>query len=241
MERVSTIEGGERVIILSPHSCDDTNTAIIAETIADKLDAYAVINRGWERASEVDFWTDKANCNDIEHLHKPVVKEEFLDPIFEQIYKIRRDPSLQCSPTVYIFTIHGFSSKKTADIVIGYGNGNPKRYTCDLWRKDALGFYLAKIRFEVFEGAAGSDYAGWGKKNLNQLSQTNKSYGWWYPDPHVQSMQLEISRDWRINPKDAEEVGTEIAGAIDDLLCHEDTSPINDRTITNLSKLREFS
>lgn len=226
MERVSIMEGGERVIILAPHGPDDGGTTVIAEAIADKLDAYAVINRGWERAPEVDFWTDKANCNDIEHLHKPVVKEEFLDPIFEQIHKIRRDPALQCSPTVYIFTIHGFSSKKPADIVIGWGNGKPARYTCDPWRKDTLGFYLTKIGFEVFEGAPGSDYAGWGKKNLNQLSRAVASGGWWYPDQCVHSMQLEISRDWRINPRDAEEVGTEIASAIDDLLCCEDVSPV---------------
>lgn len=212
MERVSTIEGNERVIILCPHGSDDANTDVIAETIVDKLDAFAVINRGWKRADHVDFWTDKANCNNIEHLYKPVVKEEFLDPILEQIYKIRKNPVLNCSPTVYIFTIHGFSTNKKADIIIGYGNGKPKRYSCDLWRKDILGFFLSKT-FNTFEGAAGSNYAGWSKNNLNQLSKL------WVPDQFVQSMQLEISRNWRNNLTDAVYTGEEIAEAIDELLC----------------------
>jgi hypothetical protein len=207
MERVSVREGDEAVIVLAPHGVDDDMTAYIAETLADNLDCYAVINRGWERAATVDFLNDKANCNNIEHLHEDVVREEFLEPIQDFLAKLRR----QSYYGVYIFTIHGFSVPNSRpDIVLGWGNGVKPHPSCDEWRKTALGYFLAARGFEVYEGIG--NYAGWSKKNLNQLFKL------WYPDAYVQSMQLEIARPWRETQSIAEDFTKELTHSIELLL-----------------------
>lgn len=215
MERVSVREGEEAVIILAPHGVDDDNTAYIAETLAENLNCYAVINRGWERAANVDFLNDKANCNNIEHLHEDVVREEFLEPIQDFLTKLRR----QMFYSVYIFTIHGFSLPNTRpDIIIGWGNSGQKiRPSCDEWRKNALGYFLAARGFEVFEGVG--NYAGWSKKNLNQL------FKMWYPDAYVQSMQLEIARQWRESDSVSKELANQLTHSIEALLDRGDVPP----------------
>ena len=106
MERVSIINGKIPILIVAPHGYekDDEQTALIAEYIANKIGAYAVINRGWERAEEVDFWKDKADCNNINHCFEDVVKEEIIDPILR--YKSR---ILLGHSEMYVFWIHGMS------------------------------------------------------------------------------------------------------------------------------------
>jgi hypothetical protein len=63
MERVSITSGKQPILIVSPHGYknDDENTATVAEAIASVLNCYAVINRGWERADDVDIFNDKAD------------------------------------------------------------------------------------------------------------------------------------------------------------------------------------
>ena len=220
MERVSIRDGKQPIIILAPHGADDDNTNHLAMHLAETLDACAVINNGWERAPAVDFWNDKANCNDISHCHQPVVKEEFLDPILDYVYKLRNSKLGGGSffDTLYVFIIHGFSlPKKPVDIILGYGEGKPQRHTCDLWRKSALGYFLAQKGFEVALGAAGSNYAGWGHNNLNQLFRDI-----WYPDESVQSIQIEVGRAWRESPADAMLFAKELAETIESLMDHGD-------------------
>ena len=103
MEKVSVLEGTIPALIIAPHGFknDDLNTDLIAEEIATDLSAYAVINRGWERADKVDWFNDKADCNNLKHCHEDVVKDEFLLPIMRYVIQI-----LKFSPYIYIFTIH---------------------------------------------------------------------------------------------------------------------------------------
>ena len=58
MERVQTIEGDYPVLLVAPHGADDANTDVIAEEVAEKFGAYAVINKGWKKSSSVDCWRD---------------------------------------------------------------------------------------------------------------------------------------------------------------------------------------
>jgi hypothetical protein len=90
MERVALVEGDSPVLILAPHGPDDKNTDLIAERVAVESGSFAVINRGWNRFSSVDFMKDLANCNDVRHLHSDVVKEEFLEPILRFKNRIRK-------------------------------------------------------------------------------------------------------------------------------------------------------
>lgn len=228
MERVSIIEGRRPVLIIAPHGYqdDDERTALIAENMANILDAYAVINRGWERADAVDCMNDKADCNNLQHCHEDVVKDEFLDPILRYRQRIvwgRRNTG-SLSPyrnptTMYMFLIHGMANKhrqlandSRLDCVIGYGAGSPDSFTCDTWRKDFFIHRLSEAGMCVYQGKKGGAMSGWARNNTNQLFRK------WYQDPNVHSMQVEIIYDLRKDDQSAILVSEYLASAVDDLL-----------------------
>lgn len=196
MERVSIIEGKIPVLIVAPHGYeeDDENTDLIAEQIASEIDCYAVINRGWERADQVDFLNDKADCNNIYHCHEDVVREEFLNPILK--YKTR---ILKNYDQMLMFMIHGMANRHRKisgdmklDVVVGYGAGSPNSYTCELWQKDFFVDALNKMNITTYEGGAGSMMSGWSRQNMNQLFRKSS-----FKDSRVRSLQLEIIYELR--------------------------------------------
>lgn len=216
MERVSIIEGKLPIIVVAPHGFnkDDENTALIAETIASSIDCYAVINRGWERADDVDIFNDKADCNNVEHCHEDVVREEFLDPILRFRNRLRKSHT-----TIYMYMIHGMSNKHrrladdpALDIVIGYGAGSPDSFTCDLWRKNAFGYLLSESGLTVYEGKKGGAMSGWARQNMNQLFRK------WYSDPSMQSLQIEIIHDLRADSDIAQLTAEYMAQAMQDMI-----------------------
>lgn len=195
MERVSEISGKLPVIVVAPHGYDpdDQNTGLIAETIAKKINCYAVINRGWERSDTVDYLKDKADCNNVYHCREDVVREEFLDPIIRFKNKI-----LQYKEFVYIFYIHGMGNRhrqiaKDPDLalVLGYGSGSPNSYTCEHWQKNYILNSLNKAGIISYEGRKGGPMSGWSRNNMNQYFRK------WELDSDVYSMQLEIVYDLR--------------------------------------------
>lgn len=194
MERVSTISGKLPIIVIAPHGFDgnDENTAIIAEHIAKSINAYAVVNRGWERDENVDYMLDKADCNNVYHCHEDVVKEEFLEPILRFKNRI-----LQSHDKAYIYYIHGMGNRhrdiagEDMDIVLGFGAGSPSSHTCELWQKNLVCHLLNESGIKTFEGKKGGSMSGWSKLNMNQLFRK------WYLEPNVSSMQLEIVHELR--------------------------------------------
>lgn len=220
MERVSIIEGIHPVILVAPHGAamDDFNTDIITESAAEALNCYAVINRGWERAGQFDYFKDKANCNDVRHCHEDVVKDEFLDPIIRFKNRIRKKHN-----HVYVFTIHGVgediktkANDDDIDMVIGYGAGTPASHTCKLWMKNFFIYLMRQVDIKAYSGKAGGQYAGWTKNNLNQL------FCKWpnYIDDNIYSMQLEFIRTLRDTKTDAEFTGNILAAVLEDFLSH---------------------
>ena len=215
LERVSVIEplDVEPVIILCPHQ--EQYIGLITTEIAKKLKCYAVINRGWDRADTVDFMNDKANCNSIKHLYHDVVREEFLDPIYNFCHKIRKNQFIN----IYIFIIHGFVVPRPAtiepDICLGFGSG-AKRLTCERWRKDAFAYSLQSEGFSVAAGKAKGRYAGAGKDNLNQLFKTDNPD--WGVDNSIHSLQIEVDKEWRENSIDASFCAEVISKGIETLV-----------------------
>jgi hypothetical protein len=217
MERVSVVEGDRDVpaIIIAPHGAegDDDYTAPLAETIANEVGCYAVINWGWERADKVDYFNDKANCNNIVHLQEDVVKDEFLDPIERYVNRIYQD-----SPEVFIYIMHGMGddARKKAndpglDLVIGYGEGQKKSsLSCDPWREQSFAYICHKSGFGVHHGKGGGSFAGNARNNLNQL------YRKWQPTPSVHSMQIEVIRDMRLDEDTARFTGEQLAMCVED-------------------------
>lgn len=221
MERVSVIEGDTPVLILAPHGPDDTNTDYLAECVAEEFGAFAVINRGFRRSPHVDYDRDLANCNNIDHLHSEVVYEEFLNPIFRAVAKIKK----KYDENVFVLILHGCSDgvRKIAkdpdlDLVLGYGDGNPPSYTCRARMKNAFAYHLQKENFGVYEGKAGGKYSGRSRNNLNQL------FFQWYPTPKINSLQIEIVKELRTDEEMIEITKMGLVAAIDNLMLFDDTS-----------------
>lgn len=225
-QRVSATAGDIPALIIAPHGADDDYTGQVAETIIDEIGCYGVINWGWERSEVFDYYKDKANCNNVNHLFEDVVKDEFLDPVEKYVDRI-----LMEHPEAFIYLIHGMGndSRKKAndpalDMVIGYGgakNAKYSSYSTDKWRADALG-YLAHLQgFGVYFSKEGGSFAGNSKNNLNQY------YRKWDLNPSVHSLQIEIVKDKRLDEDTAKITGMCFAMAIED---HVDfmTEAVND-------------
>lgn len=194
MERVSVRDGRTPIVMFAPHGFqgNDENTSLIADTVANQIKSYSVVNKGWERSANVDANNDKADCNNVYHCHEDVVKEEILDPLMRTVKKAKK-----WGETVFLYTIHGMSDRhriisgEKIDMVVGYGAGDPESHSMDIWRKN---FFMQKMRdlgVNVFEGKSGGNMSGWSKSNMNQL------YRKWYPDQSVQSLQIEIVHELR--------------------------------------------
>lgn len=224
MERTSVIEGSTPVLIVAPHGPDDFNTDYMAETMAKEFGAYAVINRGWKKSAEVDFWRDLANCNDIRHLHSDVVKEEFLQPILRNAAKIKR----KYDDRVFMLILHGCGDQvrettndDNLDLIIGVGDGRPPSYSCRPRFKNAFMHHLQAEGFGVYEGGPGGFYAGKSRNNLNQL------FVKWYPDKTVDSIQLEIVHELRCDEGLLDIAMEGLISAIDSIMLFDDTTSLS--------------
>ena len=194
MERVELREGKIPVIVFAPHGFNgnDENTSIMARSIAKEINAYAVINKGWERSDVVNCFDDKADCNNVEHCHEYVVKDEVLDPLIRFIAKAKKNHG-----TAFLYNIHGMSDRhrKKAqdkmDVVIGFGDGDPPSFSMDIWRKDFFVSKLNVLGINAYEGKAGGNMSGWSRNNMNQLFRK------WYLDSNVQSLQIEVTHELR--------------------------------------------
>jgi hypothetical protein len=201
-ERITLSFGKKPVIYVAPHgcNCDDLNTGIIVNEMASMTDGYAVVNNGWEKADKIDYKNEKANCNNVEHCHADVIKEEFLDPLIRFKNKILKKWS-----RVLIVYIHGASNEirsknQISDLnyVIGYGNGHPVSYTCQKWVKDFLVYHLTIAdNCTVAVGKSGGNYAAWSKRNMAQLFRKH------YKDDEVDTIQIEVVNEIRNTAKKA--------------------------------------
>jgi hypothetical protein len=218
MERVTTIEGDTPVLLLAPHGFDDINTDVLTEWVADEFGAFAVINRGFQKSPKFDYEKDLANCNDIRHLHKEVVKEEFLDPIFRAVAKIKR----KYDDNVFVLILHGCSDSlrmmagdPRLDMIVGSGDGRPPSYSCNKRIKNAFIHFLKSEKIGVYEGKPKGMYSGKSKNNLNQL------FTQWYPTQGVNSLQLEITHELRTSK--LKSTMKKLVSAIDSLMLFDDT------------------
>lgn len=227
MERVSISKGEIPVILVAPHGNNDTNTDQIVETIAGEMDAFFVINRGWKRSKSFDYDKDLANCNDVRHVHEDVLKDEFLDPILRMVAKIQKS----IDERVYILNIHGcgddarlLANDQNLDLILGYGEGSPSSYSCDLRIKDAFASFLENESFGVYEGKKKGKYSGRSKNNINQLFRI------WYPNTKVHSIQIEIVKELRDSEEMIQITTDGLIAAIDDLLLFDDATSVIKRT-----------
>lgn len=224
MERTSVIEGETPILLVAPHGYDDVNTDYIVEKMAKELGAYAVINRGWKRSLEVDYWNDLANCNDIKHLHSEVVKEEFLYPILRCATRIKN----RYKDKVFMLIMHGCGDEvreqardPDLDLIIGSGDGYPPSHSCKSRFKNAFLHHLQNESFGVYEGKPKGKYSGRSKNNLNQL------FVKWYPDNQVNSLQMEIVQELRCDSELLDLTIEGLISAVDAQMLFDDTTNLS--------------
>lgn len=234
-ERVSVHEGIVPVIVVAPHGYDDAHTGIIAMTIAKRLNCFAVVNNGWQRADEADWGNDKANCNKVSHCREDVVYDEFYLPLLRYISRSH----VLCQAysgflrRAFMLTIHAANDSVKAsapvDIIMGTGKGDPPRPSCHITRKNAIGWCLTEKNIQICEGAVGSRFAAWDRDNLNQLW----TYGTRTNIAGPQCLQLEIVKTpWRENPHRARATGVILASALQDIFKLQSLSKFDSDTFT---------
>ena len=138
----------------------------------------------------------------LDHCHIGPVKKEFLDPII----KIKEE-IINRHGVCFMFLIHGMSARiqkivnDNVHMVIGYGQGDPPSYSCDLEYKDRFMYVLQLNGFNAYQGQSGGRFSAWHEKNMNQLFRKK------YKDERVHSLQIEIISGLRTLPQTAENVG----------------------------------
>jgi hypothetical protein len=207
MERVTTIRGSLPILFIAPHGFDDKHTDTLAEAAAEEIGAYAVINRGWERADKVDDLKSKANCNNIDHIYEDVVSDEFLDPIDRYYSQI-----VTKHGGMYYFVIHGCGNIGTdpnLSAILGYGDGNKPSLTCSL---DMRCYFHNQIKSDglwtIWHAGPGSKFSGWDRKNLNQFWRKHQE------DADVLGFQLEFVTAVRKTKADAEMSGKYLGSVV---------------------------
>lgn len=198
--RVGYKKGTSKVpaIIVAPHGYkyDDTNTDYIADTISNLLDCTHIINYGWERSDKFDYFKDKANCNNIEHIKEDVIKDEFLNPIINSYNNYLNRGYL---PSIFIIhgvhdSIRNSPNAKYLDLIIG--SGSTKRRSCSLWDEHFFCRCLSNKMFNVWKGDENGKYSGSTYNNLNQLLNHN-DYKNNFANVEKSSFQIEIVKSLR--------------------------------------------
>lgn len=222
MQRVAAIRGDLPAIVVVPHGYDgdDKNTSIIGEQIIKELGCYGVINYGWQRADQYDYYKDKANCNSIDHLQNDVVKQEFFEPLNRFATAIYSDGYI---PNIFI--IHGFGknlnkiskSDIPVEVVLGIGNGKNPSWSCDAWVALCFANLLDKQGYGVYFGKPEGSYSGRNPDNLNQLFVPSSTSSM-SDAAKVQSIQIEICKEFRETEDQSKMTGADLAMCIEDTL-----------------------
>lgn len=212
MERVKIIDHFNSakllpLIFVAPYGLDDTNTNIITETAATFGKGFAVINQGWKKGDEVDYYKDIADCNYLPHLYEEVVRDEFFDPLLR--FKAR---ILKKHDKVFIFYIQSLGDHIYSTIndpllgmILGYGYHRDKpSFSCEDWIARQFCYHFSKnLTFSTYLGHY--HYQGWTSHSLNQYFRLFDY------DHRVQSMQLFITKKLRSSEKKSQETGEDIA------------------------------
>jgi hypothetical protein len=202
------------IIFVAPHGYpgDDYNTDYIALKAAEHISASFLINQGWRRNTHVDESQDFADCNHVDHVSQPIIKDEFLDPYIRGCIRAKRN----FSSCLAVF-IHGVSDlvRKTSgvpdlDIILGYGLGKENSTTVPEIVKNKFIHCLYKDDVKCCVGKSGGQYSGFSKNNMNQYWRKH------HKDMHMMSMQLEIVRELREDKIMADLIASTIADAVNE-------------------------
>lgn len=221
MTRIKTMQGTKPILILAPHGGGPTDlrSAEIATKVINELGVYGVVNTGWLRPwvghqegtgkkhngpIQEDLANGIANLNDLNHCRQKPLKDDFLGPIDMFVKNIKGSKK-----RVNVFIIHGMDDTirdyKGHNMILGYGNGNPPRFSCSDLFKERFGACLANQKFIVGQGKPGGRLSAWHQNNLNQLYSN---------DGDVFSIQIEIGLTLRDTDAKIHDLSLRIAESI---------------------------
>jgi len=187
-KQVKFIQGATDILVIAPHGVrvkgvknDDTNTAILARKIANKLECSALINDSIKR-TEVDY--------------NSITSAEADKAFFKNLCSVLDS----AGPTLVVW-IHGIGTKSLSDekTAMGFtdrldclvGFGQPDRHSIREADVDTLISLLEKNEVTTRKTRDDADdYRGWAKDNMNQWFRQEKKYN---DLDKVQSVQLEFS------------------------------------------------
>jgi hypothetical protein len=210
MDRVFKRNGVGNVLIIAPHGhpSDDKNSDVVSQSIANYLNCDTIINCGWRRNSNPIVDNNLANCNDVNHCKTEPVFSEFLKPIQENL-----NSKISLYGWAFVFLIHGMSDNirnniPNVDAIVGWGNGNPPKYTCSIPNKNNFISKMNNIGLYTIESQIGGKFGAYNDLNLTQFLKSNA----------VQCLQLELVWQKRKDTNTAIETGKKIGMVIDELL-----------------------
>jgi hypothetical protein len=209
-ERVKVIKGNAPLLLIAPHAPEDQGTGAIAQIVANELNAFAVINQGFEQSDEVDVNNDRADCNRVRHCEAPVVYEEFLKPILKIRQRVTQsnlyhvidplDIDDDSFKRLLVLHIHGcgdgihMDAQEVVGVIVGYGRGSSKdSLTCRAWRKNMFVDLWRNYSMdgEAFEGSGDGRFAARSADDINQYFRKHVL------DRQVESMQLTFPHSMR--------------------------------------------
>ena len=165
--KLERIYGVNNMMIIAPHGVfeDDQYTGVVAREMARNLRCHAIINEVIPK-SEMDL-------NDVRTLSDEV-KKQLIDPMVEFSEEWK-------SP--FIVLIHGCKDEyaKKNDILMGFGQGEPKRLTIDSHIFGEISKTAKRNKLKMVSAEKGSGMRARTEHNLNQFFKGE-----------VNSIQLEI-------------------------------------------------
>lgn len=237
------IEGTGNIILVAPHGClgDDVNTSILVRFLRNKLNCYAVINEVYRRTNWIEINGMKVKepidlyCNNVDLNHIPQIETAGLEKKWLGTIKEYKKNILKKHGTCLVFFIHGAKDKQVhtvdnqqADILLGVGKAQTgsglvdrptateetvDKLKASLQQESSIKAVVARASTE-FPDISGNKYAGWDKRNLNQLLP-KRSNG--ILDPTVQSIQLELKFTGLRDDENIESTACRLAQAIKQL------------------------
>lgn len=194
MERVSLVIGKTPIIFVCPHGGDNPALARLVEEAAFFAESNAVINRGFKRGPVVDYKTETADLNRIDHcLLENVILEEFLRPII----RIKNRLKKKNFKKIFVYVVGYLTppAPEEVDLVIGYGNGENYTSTCPTWVKELHVTALRHLELKPYEAHERGTLTGSAPTSVNQLF---KVYDY---DKEVMSMCLWLNSHLVSQPK----------------------------------------
>lgn len=195
---------------VAPHGfhSDDANTDIVTRMAADRLSSSFFINVGWRRGESIDESHRQADLNNLRHcIGSGAVRSEFTAPLFHHV-----DRLLASHNKVFVFYIHGMANRspngERADVVLGYGRGDPDRLTCDPMFASKAAFALMGGGYNVFLARPKGKFSAWRDTNLTQMFRRLRMAD------KVSSLQIELAWDLRCSPGIASTTGLQLADCL---------------------------